>query len=328
MGYYIETGAAKGKTEALVAKGATEVGPLDSISERPEGMAVVIVVDNGLFEAAGVAFSDSELKEFANHLRPFRTLLMDAQLVRELANVSARIALLSPTPDGSRAISAEDQTRKDHPHEPTQQERCSRKSLACRSGPAARSLHPGGARLDETPTYWSPGIFAPHQRGDPMSREAASAVSCPALGRAVEPSPGCCHGEDHGLGRRARTNPQGTGDSRMKIPARILKGVARRLAREHRGRLSRPSCWPDRPLVAGREPRRLRRRGTDRGRETGRLHRPLHAFLWEERGADHQRIRPGGEGTQHQRTAPRWLGCSTRWDCQPLTAKRRPKLHT
>lgn len=96
MGFYIETGTAKGKADALIAtEKAIEVGPLKSISECPDGMTLVVVMDNGLFEAAGVAFSDKEIGAFTGpgDNRPRRFLLMDSARVRELAHVPESVTL-------------------------------------------------------------------------------------------------------------------------------------------------------------------------------------------------------------------------------------------
>lgn len=69
MGYYLQTpGQSHNKAHALVAKYGGEFipEPPDSLSEVPDDYAVVCVVDNGPFEAAGLAYSDQELQEFAS----------------------------------------------------------------------------------------------------------------------------------------------------------------------------------------------------------------------------------------------------------------------
>jgi hypothetical protein len=68
MGYYLQTpGQHHGKAKALVLKygGDFIAGPPKSLAEVPEDYALVCVVNNGPFEAAGLAYSDEELHEFA-----------------------------------------------------------------------------------------------------------------------------------------------------------------------------------------------------------------------------------------------------------------------
>ena len=68
MGYYLQTpGRNHEKAVALVKKyGGRQIDePPNSLSELPEETALVCVVDNGPFEAAGLAYSDEELQAFA-----------------------------------------------------------------------------------------------------------------------------------------------------------------------------------------------------------------------------------------------------------------------
>ena len=68
MGRYINRpdGAPRGKVEYLLELGAKEVDPLLA-EESVEGAGVIVLVDNGLFEAAGYAYSPAE---FAAFIRP------------------------------------------------------------------------------------------------------------------------------------------------------------------------------------------------------------------------------------------------------------------
>ena len=64
MGYYIETNGRKGKAKWLVdnAKAIVIREPVDGTAD----MIPVCVVDNGAFEAAGIAFDARELAVFAD----------------------------------------------------------------------------------------------------------------------------------------------------------------------------------------------------------------------------------------------------------------------
>lgn len=68
MGYYIETGALKGKADALVALYQAEritYQEAEKIALMKMGeTAVIVVIDNGPFEAAGFAFSKVEFDAF------------------------------------------------------------------------------------------------------------------------------------------------------------------------------------------------------------------------------------------------------------------------
>lgn len=65
MGYYIQTNGSKGKASYLVAThNATVLPEAPNWADVPKDKAVVCVVDNGIFEAAGYAYSASELSYF------------------------------------------------------------------------------------------------------------------------------------------------------------------------------------------------------------------------------------------------------------------------
>ncbi len=77
MGYYIETDSTHGKAQFIIETiGATRIsGPP---KEVPPGMVPVCVVDNGIFEAAGIVFDAHEMAAFSHPRdeRPKQWLLM------------------------------------------------------------------------------------------------------------------------------------------------------------------------------------------------------------------------------------------------------------
>lgn len=92
MGYYIETGANHGKAEWLISNHAAKEIDLAEWSQRdPQTDGLVVVVDNGLFEAAGVAHNASEqaywIGSAVADVRPRRYLVMDRATSRKLANI-------------------------------------------------------------------------------------------------------------------------------------------------------------------------------------------------------------------------------------------------
>lgn len=86
MGYYIEVPHNKGKAQQLVELYGAEI-----LSKAPEfwvkgpKQAIICVVDNGPFEAAGFCFSRRELEDFkVPDGRPRTWLLMDRKKACEL----------------------------------------------------------------------------------------------------------------------------------------------------------------------------------------------------------------------------------------------------
>ncbi len=80
MGYYIEAPTAKGKTEFIVNNlGGVEVPQPKSFEEIPADKALIVVLDNGPFEAAGLAFSPGEFWAFTlpHDIRSKRFVLLD-----------------------------------------------------------------------------------------------------------------------------------------------------------------------------------------------------------------------------------------------------------
>lgn len=87
MGYYIE-GPARGKGGfiKMMYSGMTIEQP-KSFSEIPADKALIVVVDSGMFEAAGYAFDEREFKEFTDpsDTRPKIFILMDKELAERLS---------------------------------------------------------------------------------------------------------------------------------------------------------------------------------------------------------------------------------------------------
>lgn len=88
MGYYIETSSSKGKAMKLIRDYDAKLVMLlpENLSEIPADQALICVVDNGPFEAAGYCFSQGEFKAFNRPTddRPKTWLLMDKKKVHEL----------------------------------------------------------------------------------------------------------------------------------------------------------------------------------------------------------------------------------------------------
>lgn len=89
MGYYIEAPVLHGKAQYLAQAYDAEL--LDaapaSYDAIPEGKGLVVVVDNGIFEAAGFCYSEDEFAEFTRpgERRPRTFVLMDRK-VAEIAS--------------------------------------------------------------------------------------------------------------------------------------------------------------------------------------------------------------------------------------------------
>lgn len=81
MGYYIETTDPKGKADTIVSAepSAIEVTLVEAREAVKKGEGVVVVVDNGPFEAAGFAYNLREFRAFTrpDDPRPKRYIKMD-----------------------------------------------------------------------------------------------------------------------------------------------------------------------------------------------------------------------------------------------------------
>lgn len=91
MGYYIQAPTNHGKADYLVkTHNARIVGYNGNAPAWDENEAIICVVDNGGFEAAGYAFSPRELAKFAlpdrgSYQRPRIWLKMNKELAQKLS---------------------------------------------------------------------------------------------------------------------------------------------------------------------------------------------------------------------------------------------------
>lgn len=67
MGYYLQTNSTHNKADYLLRNygGFELMGPPVAFTDIPSDEALVCVVDNGIFEAAGIAYNEAEMKAFA-----------------------------------------------------------------------------------------------------------------------------------------------------------------------------------------------------------------------------------------------------------------------
>ncbi len=86
MGYYIEVPQAKNKAAQLVSIYKATIIPCPiSFEDIPRDKALICVVNNQMFEAAGYCYSPSELQEFKRlDGRPRQWLLMDKSITQKL----------------------------------------------------------------------------------------------------------------------------------------------------------------------------------------------------------------------------------------------------
>lgn len=87
MGYYIETDSNRNKADYILRNyDSIEIDRPIYFEEIAEDMALIVVVDNGAFEAAAFAYSENEFKAFtlSNDPRPRRFVLMDRKKACEL----------------------------------------------------------------------------------------------------------------------------------------------------------------------------------------------------------------------------------------------------
>jgi len=86
MGWYIDTEVNKGKATYIEENYNGMIIPRPtSFDKVPDSKALICVVDNGFFEAAGYCFSEREFEVFtAPDPRPKTWLLMDKEKAEEL----------------------------------------------------------------------------------------------------------------------------------------------------------------------------------------------------------------------------------------------------
>jgi len=88
MGRYLNPDGIGSKADRLIKLGAIELSaPPATLADLEDTMALVCVVDNGPFDAAGYAFDDREKEAFSqpDDLRPKRWLVMEKSFVEEHA---------------------------------------------------------------------------------------------------------------------------------------------------------------------------------------------------------------------------------------------------
>lgn len=89
MGYYLNSGNASHKTEWLAREHGGKIVDKNkaSIAMNDPSLAVVVVVNNGLFEAAGFAYDIKEFEVFtmSDDIRPKHFVVMDRELCKQLS---------------------------------------------------------------------------------------------------------------------------------------------------------------------------------------------------------------------------------------------------
>lgn len=105
MGYYIEVPEHKGKAEQIIRLyGARRVSYKEASvymsTPPPHTEAVICIIDNGPFEAAGFCYDLKEFREFTEDIldpRPRSYLMMDRELAEKLTGYSSRNERRSPS---------------------------------------------------------------------------------------------------------------------------------------------------------------------------------------------------------------------------------------
>lgn len=89
MGYYIQ-GPNLGKAQHIVHNHQGQIVDQETAKEHlnSEDKAVIVVVHNGLFEAAGLAYSQKEFEAFTepDDTRPKQFVIMPKNLAHELSD--------------------------------------------------------------------------------------------------------------------------------------------------------------------------------------------------------------------------------------------------
>jgi hypothetical protein len=94
MGYYIETKGNFGKAATIAAEwdGIVLKYSPRAYSDIPEGKALIVVVDNGMFEAAAFCYDEEEFKYFTDSSdpRPKLYVLLDRELAEQLSGYNRK----------------------------------------------------------------------------------------------------------------------------------------------------------------------------------------------------------------------------------------------
>lgn len=79
MGYYIQTSQNHSKAEEIAQKFNGEIIPQPDFKKIPLGKAVIVVIDNGIFEAAAFAYNHDEFIALTmpHDIRPKKFVLID-----------------------------------------------------------------------------------------------------------------------------------------------------------------------------------------------------------------------------------------------------------
>lgn len=85
MGYYFD-GPPKGKVQQLINQGAQPIAKPKDLAALPSDKALIVVIDSGFFDAAGLAYSDAELVDLTQpgDTRPRTFLSMDKATAHKL----------------------------------------------------------------------------------------------------------------------------------------------------------------------------------------------------------------------------------------------------
>lgn len=87
MGYYVQTPQHRNKAEQIVALfGGVIIPQPESLSAIPYDKALIVVVSNGAFDAAGLAFNQEEFEAFTlpSDPRAKKFVLVDKALAHEM----------------------------------------------------------------------------------------------------------------------------------------------------------------------------------------------------------------------------------------------------
>jgi hypothetical protein len=104
MGYYIETGTLHGKAEVIAREHNGQIIPQPaSFADVPDGMGLVCVVRNGMFDAAGFAYDEREFAVFADpgDYRAKTWVLLDYETAAKHSGYSARYPLTEGDGNGN-----------------------------------------------------------------------------------------------------------------------------------------------------------------------------------------------------------------------------------
>ena len=88
MGYYIETPMPVGKAKYIAEHYDGQIVPQPtSYEDIPESKGLIVVLDNGFFEAAGFVFSELEFEAFTDvgDIRPRKFVLIDRKEAEDLS---------------------------------------------------------------------------------------------------------------------------------------------------------------------------------------------------------------------------------------------------